>query len=84
VEALAIGETQEIIEEIYSEQNLVMLKGISNTSTRNNTLLKDKIERLESRGIRGTVKLLRELTWRQSNRSKKADIVNCYYRWQVF
>jgi hypothetical protein len=28
--------------------------------------------------------LLRELTWRQSNRSKKADIVNCYYRWQVF
>jgi hypothetical protein len=62
VEALAIGETLEIIEKIDSEQNLMifsdlasMLKGISNPSTMNNTshitqVLKDKIERLESRG----------------------------------
>jgi hypothetical protein len=61
-EALAIGETLEVIEKIYSEQNFMifsdstgMLKGISDSSTMNNTLhitqmLKDKIERLESRG----------------------------------
>jgi hypothetical protein len=58
-EALAIGETLEIIEKIDSEQNFMIfwdsasvLKGIS---TMNNTwhstqMLKDKIERLESRG----------------------------------
>jgi ribonuclease HI len=61
-EALAIGETLEIIEKIHSEQNFMFfsdsagfLKIISNSSTMNNTLhitqmLKDKIERLESRG----------------------------------
>jgi hypothetical protein len=59
VVALAICETLEIIDQIDSEQNFVIffesksvLKGISNTSTRSNTLhitqmLKDKIERLE-------------------------------------
>jgi hypothetical protein len=59
VEALAIGETLEIIKKIYSEQNFVIfldsesvLIGISNTSTMNNTLhttemLKDKTERLK-------------------------------------
>jgi hypothetical protein len=26
---------------------------------------------------------MRELTRRQSNRSKKAEIVNCYYQWQI-
>jgi ribonuclease HI len=62
VEALAIGETLEIIKKIDSEQNFVIfsdsgsvLNGISNTSTMNNTsditqMLKDKIERLKSRG----------------------------------
>jgi hypothetical protein len=56
------GETLEIIEKIDSEQNLLIfsnsasvLKGISNSSTVNNTshitqMHKDKIERLESRG----------------------------------
>jgi hypothetical protein len=60
VEALAIGETIEIIDKIDSEQNFVsfsdsesVLKGISKTSTMNNTshitqMLKDKIESLES------------------------------------
>jgi hypothetical protein len=60
VQALAIGETLEIIEKIYPEQNSmifldseIVLKGISNTSTMSNTLhitqmLKDKIERMES------------------------------------
>jgi ribonuclease HI len=64
VEALAIGETPEIIEKICSEKNLVIfldservLKGISNTSTINKIshitqMLKNKIERLESRGIK--------------------------------
>jgi hypothetical protein len=65
-----------------------VLKGINNTSSMNNTshitqMLQDKIERLEScgkeyncTGSRGTVelKLMRELTRRQSNQSKKADI----------
>jgi hypothetical protein len=63
-EALTIWETLEIIEKIDSEQNFVIfsysesvLKGINNTSTMNNTshitqMLKDKIERLESRGKR--------------------------------
>jgi hypothetical protein len=63
VEALAIGETLEIINKIDSEQNFVILsnsesvlKGISNTFAVNSTLhitqmLKDKIERLESRAI---------------------------------
>jgi hypothetical protein len=61
-EALPIGETLEIIEKIDSEQNFMIfsdsasvLKGISNSSTMNNTshitqTLKDIIERLESRG----------------------------------
>jgi hypothetical protein len=61
-EALAIGETIEIIEKIDSEKNFIIfsdlesvLKSISNTSTMNSTLrltlmLKDKRERLESRG----------------------------------
>jgi ribonuclease HI len=61
-EALAIGETLEIIERIDSEQNFMIfsdsasvLKGISNFSTMNNTshitqMLKDKIERLELQG----------------------------------
>jgi hypothetical protein len=60
--ALAIGETLKIIEKIDSEQNFMILldstsvlKGISNSSTMNKTshitqMLKDKIERLESRG----------------------------------
>jgi ribonuclease HI len=60
---LAIGETLEIIEKIDTEQNFMIfsdstsvLKGISNSSTMNNTshitqMLKDKIERLESRGV---------------------------------
>jgi hypothetical protein len=61
-EALAIGETLEIIGKIDLDQNFVifsdsksMLKEINNTSTMNNTLhitqmLKDKIERPELRG----------------------------------
>jgi hypothetical protein len=62
-EALAIGETLEIIEKkIDSEQNFMIfldsaieLEGISNSSTMNNIshssqMLKDKIETLESRG----------------------------------
>jgi hypothetical protein len=60
MEALASGETLEIIEKIDSEQNFMIffdsasvLKGISNSSTMNNIsritqMLKDKIERLES------------------------------------
>jgi hypothetical protein len=53
-------------------------------------MLKDKIERLELRGkksnfsgSRGTMelKLLRELTRRKSNQSKKAEIVNYCYQW---
>jgi hypothetical protein len=73
------------------------LKGISNTTTMNSTshvtlMLKDKIERLQSgrkksyfSGSLGTVqlKLMRELTRRQSNQSKKAEIVKSYYRWQI-
>jgi hypothetical protein len=59
-EALAIGETLEIVDKIDSEQNFMIfsdsasvLQGISNPSTMNNTshitqMLKDKIERLES------------------------------------
>jgi hypothetical protein len=59
VEALAIGETVEIIEKIYSEQKFMIfsdpvsvLKCISNSSKMNNIsqiiqMLKDKIERLE-------------------------------------
>jgi hypothetical protein len=36
-------------------------------------------------GSQGTVelKLMRELTWRQSSQSKKAEIVNYYYQWQI-
>jgi ribonuclease HI len=61
-EALSIGETLEKLEKIEPEQNFMIfsdspsvLKGISNSSTMNNTshitqMLKDKIERLESRG----------------------------------
>lgn len=26
---------------------------------------------------------MRELTWRQSNQSEKAEIVKCCYRWQI-
>jgi ribonuclease HI len=64
VEALAVGETPEIIEKIDSEQNFVIfsdsesvLKGISNISTMTKTshitqMLKDKIERPESQGIK--------------------------------
>jgi ribonuclease HI len=64
VQALAIGETPEIIEKIDSEQNFVIfldsesvLKGISNISTTNNTshitqMFKDKTERLELQGIK--------------------------------
>jgi hypothetical protein len=60
-EALAIGETLEIIEKIDSQQNFMIfsdsagvLKGINNMSTMNNTsritqMLKGKIKRLESR-----------------------------------
>jgi hypothetical protein len=73
------------------------LKGIRNTFTMNNTshitqMLKDKIETLESRekkysftGFRGTVelKLMRELTRRQSKQSKKAETVHYYYQWQI-
>jgi ribonuclease HI len=61
-EALAVGETLEIIEKIDSEKNFMIfpdpssvLKGISNCCTMGNTshitqMLKDKVERLESRG----------------------------------
>jgi ribonuclease HI len=73
-EALAIGETLEIIEKIDSEQNVVIfsdsesvLKGISDTSTIDNTshvtqMLKDKIERLESRR-KNTILLDPEALW---------------------
>jgi hypothetical protein len=70
-----------------------VLKGISNTSTSNNTLhitqmLKDKTETGIARkkssftGSRGSVelKLMRGPTRRQSNQSKKAEIVNYYYQ----
>jgi hypothetical protein len=74
-----------------------VLKDISNSSTINNTshitqILKDKIERLESRGKRihfsGTLgtavlKLVRGPTRRQSKQSKKVEIVNYYYEWQI-
>jgi hypothetical protein len=55
-------------------------------------MLKDKIERLESRwkkssfvGPRSTVelKLMKELTRSQSNLSKRTEIVNYYYQWQI-
>jgi hypothetical protein len=55
-------------------------------------VLKDKIERLESRGkqiqfywILDTVdlKLTRGPTRRQSNQSKKVETVNYYYQWQI-
>jgi hypothetical protein len=55
-------------------------------------MLKDKIERLESRenksnftGSRGIVekKLMRGPTRRLSNRSKMAETVNCYYQLQI-
>jgi ribonuclease HI len=61
-EALAIGETLEVIEKTDSEQNFIIfsdsasvLQGISNSSTIKNTshitqMLKDELERLESRG----------------------------------
>jgi polysaccharide deacetylase 2 family uncharacterized protein YibQ len=69
-----------------------VLKEISNASTTNNTshitqMLKNKIERLETRekksnftGSRATaeLKLMRELTRGQSNQSKKAEIMKCY------
>jgi hypothetical protein len=95
--ALPIGETLEIIEKIDLEQNFMIfsdlasvLKGITNSSAVNNTshitkMLKDKIERLESRGqrssftvSRGTadLKFMRGPTWRQSSSSKKAEILN--------
>jgi hypothetical protein len=60
-EALVIGETPEIIEKIDSEQNCMIfsdsagvLKGISNSSTMNNTshitqMLKNNIVRLEEK-----------------------------------
>jgi hypothetical protein len=62
-EALAIGKTLEITEKTDSEQNFMIfldsasvLKGISNSSTMNNTshitqMLKDKIDRLQLRRI---------------------------------
>jgi hypothetical protein len=68
-EALAIGETLEIIEKINSEQIFMIflesesvLKGISNISTMNKTLhitqmLKDEIERLESQWERDPILL---------------------------
>jgi hypothetical protein len=55
-------------------------------------MLKNKVKRLESRGkksnftgSRGAVnmKLMRGPTRRQSNQSKKAEIVNYYYQWQI-
>jgi hypothetical protein len=81
---------------IFSDSESV-LKGIRNKYTTNNAshiakMLKDKIESLESRGkkynftgSRGTMelKLMRELTRRQSNQSKMAEIVNYYYHWQI-
>jgi ribonuclease HI len=55
-EALAIGETLEIIEKIDSEKNFVIfsesesvLKSISNNTSHITQMLKDKIERLELR-----------------------------------
>jgi hypothetical protein len=40
---------------------------------------------LGSTGFRGAVelKLMRELARRQRNQSKKAEIVNYYYQWQI-
>jgi hypothetical protein len=32
----------------------------------------------------GELKLMRELTWRQSNQSEKAEVVNYYYQYQSF
>jgi hypothetical protein len=54
-------------------------------------MLKDKIQRLESRGKKsnfigsqGTLELkLMRLTRRQNNQSKKVEIVNYYYQWQI-
>jgi hypothetical protein len=98
-EALEIGETLEIIEKIDSEQNFMIfsdsasvLKGISNSSTMNNTLhitqmLKDKTERLELQGKKsnftgsGGTAELKLMTWptlRQSNQSKKVQTVNYF------
>jgi hypothetical protein len=99
-EALAVGETLEITGKLDSEENFMifsdsesMLKGISNTSTLNNTshitqMLKDKIEILELQGkkiqfywIPGHygVEVNGRAELRQSNQSRKAEIVNYYY-----
>jgi hypothetical protein len=90
-EAPASGETLEIIEKIDSEQNFMIfsdsasvLKSISNSSKMNNAspilhMLKEKIERSNFTGSRGTAELKLP---RQSNQSKKIEIVNCYYQWQ--
>jgi hypothetical protein len=74
-----------------------VLEGNSNTSTMNNTshitqMLKDKTEVLKLQGkisdVTGSIgivelQLTRELTWRQSNQSKKAETVNYCYEWPV-
>jgi hypothetical protein len=74
-EALAIGETIEIIDKIDSEQNFMIfsesasvLQGFTNSCTMNNTshvtqMLKDKIERLESRGKKNSISLDPGAVW---------------------
>jgi hypothetical protein len=103
MEALGIGETQEITERNRLGAKFrdflglgIRAKRISNTSTStmSNTShitqkLEDRIERVESRGKKiqfywipghcGVEELIR----RQSNQSKKAEIVNYYYQWQI-
>jgi hypothetical protein len=97
-EALAIGDRLDIMEKIDSKQTFVIfsdtesvLQGISNTS-HIIQMLKDKIERLKSRGekiqfywIPGHcgVKLIRDLTRRQGNQLKKGKIIKYYYQWQI-
>jgi hypothetical protein len=80
---------------IFSDSEIVP-KGTGNKYTLNNTshstqMFTDKIESLESReenkskftGSRGTVKLMRDLTRRQSNQSQKLKTVNYYYQCQI-
>jgi hypothetical protein len=82
-EALAIGETLEIIEKIDSEQNFMICSDSESALKRNkishiSQMLKDKIDSNREGNksnftvSRGTVelKLMRELTRRQSDQSK--------------
>jgi ribonuclease HI len=94
-EALAIGETLEIVEKSDSEQNFVILsdsasvlKGIGDTSAMNNTShitqIKDKIERLESGGKDILFYWIPGHCGIDMNEraDSEAKIVNYYYQWQ--